>query len=74
MVLFMIQGLFTNHKLPFAQFPAASAKGDDLFPLLWKAILQLTRLELQVSAVMCDGTNSNREMFKNAWSNKGCAI
>ena len=38
----MIRGLFTNLKLPYAQFPAASAKGDDLFPLLWKAILQLT--------------------------------
>lgn len=71
MVVFMIRGLFTNLKFPYAQFPAASAKGDDLFPLLWKVILRLTRLELQVLAVTCDGAKSNRKMFKMHGATKG---
>ena len=64
MVVFMIRGLFTSLKFPYSQFPTASAKGDDLFLLLWKAILRLTRLGLQVLGITCDGTKSNRKMFR----------
>ena len=51
MIVFMVRGLFTSLKFVYAQFPTASAKGDDLFPLLWKAILRLTRLGLQVLGI-----------------------
>ena len=64
MVVFMVRGLFTSLKFVYAQFPTASAKGDDLFPLLWKAILRLTRLGLQVLGITCDGAKSNHKMFK----------
>ena len=64
MVVFMVRGLFTSLKFTYTQFPTASAKGDDLFLLLWKAILRLTRLGLQVLGVTCDGAKSNRKMFK----------
>ena len=63
MVAFMIRGLFNNLKYVYAQFPAASTKGHQLFVLLWKAIGRLTRLGFEVLAVTCDGAKNNRKMF-----------
>ena len=34
MLIFMVRGLFTSLKFPYAQFPAASSKGTQLFPFL----------------------------------------
>ena len=34
MLVFMFKGLFTNIAMPYAQFPACSLKGLDMFPLL----------------------------------------
>ena len=44
MLVFMFKGLFTNVAMPYAQFPAFSLKGSDMFPLLWEAIGRLTRI------------------------------
>lgn len=44
MLVFMFKGLFTNIAMPYAQFPACSLKGVDMFPLLWEAIGRLSRL------------------------------
>ena len=34
MLVFMVRGLFTSLKFPYVQFPAASTKGGDIFPLV----------------------------------------
>ena len=63
MLVFMIRGLFTSLKYPYAQFPAASTKGADLFPLFRKVLSRLTRLGIRVMAVTCDGASDNRRLF-----------
>ena len=63
MLVFMVRGTFTSFQFPYAQFPAASTKGSDLFPLFRKVLSRLTRLGIQVMAVTCDGASDNRRMF-----------
>ena len=60
----MIRGLFTSVKFIYAQFPAVSTKGSDIFVIIWKAIHRLTRLGLVVVAITCDGASNNRKMFE----------
>ena len=43
LLMFMVRGVVTNFVFPYALYPAASLKGCDLFPLLWKVIERLTR-------------------------------
>ena len=63
MLTFMVRGLFTSIKFVYAQFPTTSAKGCNIFVLVWKAIERLTRLGFQVLAIVCDGAKNNRRMF-----------
>ena len=56
MLAIMIRGLFNSLKFPYVQFPAASTKGAQLFPLLHQCIFRLTRLGLT-------GASDNRRMF-----------
>jgi len=63
MLVIMVRGLFNNLKFPYAQFPASSTKGAQLFPLLCQCIFRLTRLGLTVLSVTCDGASENRHMF-----------
>ena len=50
-------------KFTYAQFPAASTKGAELFPLFQAVLHCLTRLGIRVVAVTCDGASDNRRMF-----------
>ena len=50
-VVLMVRGLLVDINFPYATFPAASLKGCDLFPLLWDAIEQLSRLDFCVHLV-----------------------
>lgn len=63
MMTLMVRGLFTSLKYIYAQFPAVSTKGADIFTIIWKAIHRLTRLGLVVVAITCDGASNNRKMF-----------
>ena len=63
MLVFMVRGLFTKMKFAYAQFPAASTKGADLFPIFRTVLHRLTRLGICVIAVTCDGASDNRRMF-----------
>ena len=63
MLVIMVRGLFNSLKFTYAQFPAASTKGAQLFPLLHQCIFHLTRLGLTVVSVTCDGASDNRHMF-----------
>ena len=63
MLVFMVRGLFISLKFPYVQFPAASTKGGDIFPLVRQAIKHLTRLGLCVMMITYDGASDNRRMF-----------
>lgn len=63
MFVIMVRGLFNTLKFPYAQFPASSTKGAQLFPILRQCIFRLTRLGLTVVSVTCDGASDNRRMF-----------
>ena len=63
MLVFMVKGLFNNVSLPYAQFPVCSIKGGDMFPLLWKAIGRLERIEYTICGITCDGCSPNRRLF-----------
>lgn len=41
MMVFMVRGLFTRLRFPYAQFPCASVKGDLLFHPFWQAVFKL---------------------------------
>ena len=71
-LVFMVRGFFTSLKFPYVQFPAASTKGGDIFPLVRQAIKHLTRLGLHVMTITCDGASDNRRMF--AMSNDKSAL
>ena len=49
MLVFMVKGLFTDLKYPYAQFSCTKLTGDCLFQLFWEAIKRLERLGLKVS-------------------------
>lgn len=63
MLVIMVRGLFNSLKFPHAQFPAATTKGAQLFPLLHQCIFRLMHLGLTVVSVTCDGASDNRRMF-----------
>ena len=48
MMTFMVRGLFTLLRFPYAQFPCAEVTGDLLFHPFWKAIYRLERIGLKV--------------------------
>ena len=63
MLVFMVRGVYTPLKFPYAQFPTASTKGANLFSLLHKVQSGLTWLGFCIMAVSCDGASDNRRMF-----------
>ena len=56
--------IYTDIAFPYAQFPIASPKGSDLFPLIWRAIDRLECNDIKVLGVTCDGASINRRLLK----------
>jgi hypothetical protein len=50
MLVFMVKGIFTQLKYPYAQFCSIKLTGDCFFQLFWEAVNRLERLGLGVSA------------------------
>lgn len=48
MMVFMVKGLFTPLRFPYAQFPCTSVTGDLLFHPFWQVIFRLERMEFKV--------------------------
>ncbi len=48
MMVFMVRGLFTPLRFPYAQFPCGSVTGDLLFYPFWQAVYILERMGLKV--------------------------
>ena len=61
MLMFMVRGLFSSLKFPYAQFSTNNLTGDLIFPIFWKVV---ERLELLGLVVVCDGAAPNRKFFK----------
>ena len=64
MMVIMVRGVFTDIAFPYAQFPMASPKGSDLFPLIWRAVDRLECNSIEVLGVTCDGASINKRMLK----------
>lgn len=64
MLVFMVRGICTSLKFPFAQFATKNMTADLLFPLVWEVIQKLELIGLKVIAVTCDGASQNRKFFQ----------
>lgn len=54
MMVFMVKGLFTPLRFPYAQFPCSSLTGDLLFHPFWQAVFRLERMGFKVH--VCENT------------------
>ena len=60
--VFMIRGLFTSLKFPYATFPA-NVSADQLLPLYIEAIFRLERCDFNVMGCTLDGYSANRRLL-----------
>lgn len=63
MLVFMVKGLFSSLKYPYAQFPSHSLSSDELFHPFWESVARLERLGFKVMGLCCDGLAANRRFF-----------
>ena len=59
-------------QFPYAQFPCASLRGDQLFHIVRRAIWSLQRYGFHVLGLTCDGLAANQQMFR-LHAPKGCS-
>ena len=53
MLTFMVKGLFTNLKFPYAQFSCTKLTGDCMFQLFWETVKRVERIGLKVCIHYC---------------------
>ncbi|MBA4719384.1 MAG: hypothetical protein HRO68_09930 [Nitrosopumilus sp.] len=63
-VVFMVRGLFSSLRFPYAQFPCSSLNGHTLYALVWECISHLENVGFKVLALTADGASCNRKFFK----------
>ena len=63
LLTFMVKGLFTSLKFPYAHFPTDALTGDQLFPIVWEAVERLERKKFKVIAITADGASPNHKFF-----------
>ena len=64
MLVFMVRGILSELKFPYAQFSCTSITGDQLYPLVWGCIRRLEAAGFKVLATTCDGSSANRKFIK----------
>lgn len=52
MMTFMVRGLFSSLRFPYAHFPCTSITGDLMFQPFWEAVYHLERMGLKVRMCM----------------------
>ena len=62
-LLFMVRGLFTSVKFPYAHFATKSLTADTLFPIVWEVVEHLEASGLNVIAFTSDGASANRKFY-----------
>ncbi|XP_071951698.1 uncharacterized protein [Antedon mediterranea] len=53
-LVIMVMGIFTSHRLPIAYYPCRAMTGDQLFPIIWNIVEALEFLSLKVRAVIAE--------------------
>ena len=53
MLAFMVRGIFTKLKFPYAYFPTKGATGEELFPIVWDGIRNLEERGIKVMVIKC---------------------
>ena len=64
MLVLMVRGLNSGLQFPYAQFPCATLRGDQMFHIFWKAVGRLQRYGFRVMGLTCDGLAANRQLFR----------
>ncbi len=64
MLVFMVRGICSSLKYPYAQFPVKAASGDTLHPIVWRCVEHLEGIGLKVLCFVCDGASSNRKFYQ----------
>ena len=64
MLVLMVRGLNSGLQFPYAQFPCANLRGDQMFHLFWKAVGRLQRYGFRVIELTCGGLAANRQLFR----------
>lgn len=64
MVVFMVRGMFSSLRFPYAQFPCSSLNGHTLYALVWECISHLETIGFKVLALTADGASCNRKFFR----------
>ena len=64
MLVFMVRGILSDLKFPYAQFSCTTITGDQLYSLVWGCIRRLEAAGFKVLATTCDGASPNRKFFK----------
>ena len=62
-LLFMVRGLFTSVKFPYAHFTTKRLTADTLFPIVWEVVEHLEASGLNVIAFTSDGASANRKFY-----------
>ena len=52
MLVFMVRGLFTKLKFPYAQFPCVALAGEQMFLPFWQAIDRLERIGFKLCMIV----------------------
>ena len=52
MMAFMVRGVFTPLRFPYAHFPCKRVTGELLFQPFWEAVYRLERMGLKVNPVL----------------------
>jgi hypothetical protein len=53
MLAFMVRGIFTSLKFPYAMFPCSSLAGEQLFSAFWECVFRLERIGFKVQSLLC---------------------
>ena len=53
MICFMVKGLFSKLRFPYAQFPCTSITGEQIFTTFWQAVFRLERMGFKVLIQWC---------------------
>ena len=52
MLVFMVKGIFTALKFPYAAFPCSCLVGEQLFSLFWECVFRLERMGFKVQCTI----------------------
>ena len=63
-LVFLVKSVVNSLSYSFATFATTGATSFQIFPLFWKAVSILERIDLKVIAATCDGASPNRKFFR----------